>query len=284
MSGFRDKDSKLHQMIHEDFGDDSGAYLPTLQRLREWDAPSPDEAMRTRLHAAIDNEVQAQTTSAAFSQMLSWPLLILRSQVRVVHSEIWLASLLLIAIGTGVTLASRGDEPLSTLPLVVLAPIVSVFAVALLYDERAIKMLELESTTAVSARLLVLARLTLVFGFNLLLMFAGSLCLSLLRDDLSLWPLVMSWFAPMTFLSALAFFASVAFTDALVGGFLGLALWMIHVVLRYTSADNPLVLALSAPGLSAQENRPLLFLTALVLTAAALWMVGHERSQYGGVN
>jgi len=275
---------RLRAMLVEDLGDEAEAFREVGQKMSQWTAPQVDDAMRTRLITRLATENQTQLANPAQRLVDWWPLLLLRSQIKVVHGEIWLASLLLIVLGTLVTLASSGGNAQETLPMVVLAPVVSVFGVTLLYDERAIKMLELESTTAVSARLLLLARLTLVYGFNLLLMLIGSVSLSLLRDDLSLWPLVMSWFAPMTFLSALAFFASVLFVDAIAGGLLGLGLWMVHVILRYAPIENIVVNIASMPGLSANENRPLLFLAAIMLTAVALWLAGlHERLE-GGMN
>ena len=143
------------------------------------------------------------------------------------------------------------------------------------------EIVEQRSTTAVSARMLLLARLTLVFGFNLLLMLVGSVVLSLTREDLSLWPLVMSWFAPMSFLSALAFLMSVLLMDALAASLIGLLLWMAHVLIRARAVAIDLPYWLTAPGLSAVESRPLLLLAALALTAVALWLAGlNER--YGG--
>ncbi len=244
-------EERLQAMLREDLGseDEAEMMLASAQRLPEWNAPQPDSAMRARLLERLAAEMQTQPQTRLDRLRNCWPLLLLRSQAQVVRGEIWLASGLMIALGTLVTLASGQGSAPQNLPLVILAPVVSVFAVALLYDNRAIQMLELESTTAVSARMLLLARLTLVFGFNLLLMLAGSVVLSLTREDLSLWPLVMSWFAPMSFLSALAFLMSVLLMDALAASLIGLLLWMAHVLIRARAVAIDLPYWLSCAGL-----------------------------------
>jgi hypothetical protein len=170
------------------------------------------EVLKAEMHGGRKTRLQTLTSW--------WPLLLLRSQLRVVQGEIWFASALVIGLGTLVTVLTFEAGSSMMLPLVFLAPVVSGFGVAFLYDGNIVQMLELEDTTPASARILLLARLTLVFGFNLLLMLAGSLILAIALEDVSLWPLVSSWLAPMTFLSALAFFTSVLIKDALVGGFL----------------------------------------------------------------
>jgi hypothetical protein len=165
-----------------------------------------------------------------------WPWLLLSSQLRIVQTEIWLATTVIMAIGTMVSLASY--RPGDMLPLVFIAPLLSAFGVGLLYDGDVLHMLELEDTTPVSTRLLLLARLTLVFGFNLALGLLGSIAMALWNADIALWSLVMSWLAPMTFLSALAFLTSVLLSDALAGGLLSLILWSIHIFLRFNPMSH----------------------------------------------
>jgi hypothetical protein len=143
--------------------------------------------------------------------------------------------------------------------------------------------LELEDTTPASARILLLARLTLVFGFNLVLMLGSSLVLALLREDISLWLLVSTWLAPMTFLSALAFFISVITKDALAGGLLSLFLWAGHLTFRLVSFDQEIFYVLTLPGLSDQSSRPLLLVVAVVLATVALWLGGMNERNLGGV-
>jgi hypothetical protein len=135
-------------------------------------------------------------------------------------------------------------------------------------------MLELEESTLASARLLLLARLTLIFGFDLLLAVAGSILLAVVHAEISLMPLILSWLAPMAFLSALAFLMSVMLVDTLAAALFSLALWGAHIFLRNWQTLPEFFVYLSMPGLSAPETRPLLFIAASVIVAAALWIVG----------
>jgi hypothetical protein len=151
----------------------------------------------------------------------------------------------------------------------------------MLYDSDVALMLELEDTTRASARMLLPARLTLVFGFNLLLGLLGSVVLAALRAELSLWPLVVSWLVPMTFLSALAFLFSVVFVDALMGGLVSLILWGTHVVLRAAAIQNDFLYLLSLPGLAAPESRPILLSVSLILLAIAVWLIGSSERRVG---
>ena len=97
--------------------------------------------------------------------LMEWyPVALLLSQVRVIQREIWLASALVLGLGVIVTLISPNSD-LSI--FTALTPLIAAVGVALLYDHDVRMMLEIEETTLASARLLVLARLTLVYGFNL---------------------------------------------------------------------------------------------------------------------
>jgi hypothetical protein len=131
--------------------------------------------------------------------------------------------------------------------------------------------------------LLLLARLTLVFGFNLALGLLGSIAMALWNADIALWSLVMSWLAPMTFLSALAFLTSVLLSDALAGGLLSLILWSIHIFLRFNPMSHDFWQLMQMPGLDAPANRPALMFVALLLTVVALWLVGISDRRLRGI-
>jgi hypothetical protein len=253
-----------------------------VQMLRRWEAPQPTEQATVQLMKVLAAEMSIVRSSASQRLTASWPLWVLLSQVRVVRSEIWLASVLVTVLGTFVTLTNYHSDGM--LPLVFLTPLVSAGGIALLYDSALLPVLELEDTTLVPARVLLLARLTLVFGFNLALALAGSVMLVAVRVDLSLWPLVMSWLAPMTFLSALAFFFSIWFANTLAGMLFGLVIWSVHVIMRSMPVQHTFWEWISMPGLSAPDYRWLLFVSGGVLVSAALWLVGTLERPIGEAN
>jgi hypothetical protein len=216
-----------------------------------------------------------------FVHFIEWyPVALLLSQVRVIQREIWLASALVLGLGVIVTLIS--PNPDLTL-FTALTPLVAAVGVALLYDHDVRMMLEIEETTLASARLLLLARLALVYGFNLVLALIGSVILAVLDADISLLPLIASWLAPMTFLSGLAFFLSIVLNDTLAASIFSMFLWIIHNLGKATQGDNGLWSLLSLPGLSDPNNRPFLMLTAALLIMVALWIIGITERQIGHI-
>lgn len=277
------REDRLRALLAEDLAslDDAESLLPMLSRLDEWSAPQPSPESTAFLLESLLPELPARE-SRLERALAWWPLLLLQAQLRVVRGELWLATGLVMLIGVIVTLATYNPATASLLPFTILAPVMAALGVALLYDSDIQQMFELEDTTPVSARMLLLARLTLVFGFNLVTGIAGSITLALLRSDLSLWPLILSWLAPMTFLSAFAFFLSVVTSDAFFGIVIGLFVWGGHVLMQFFPRLDTFSFALSLPGLIAVENRPVLFAVALLLVAVATWLAGFNERTFRG--
>ncbi len=195
--------------------------------------------------------------------------LLARSQLPVIRAEIWPASTLVFVLGVLVTLAIHTRSG-TTLPLVLVAPIVAAVGIAFIYGPAVDPALEIELAAPTSPRLILLARLALVFGFDLALGLAGSLALALLRPGISLWPLVAAWLAPMAFLSALSLLLNVLTADPGLGALVSLGLWIVQSLGRLTS------LPWRIPDLSGVAMRPWLLLLALLIGGLALWLGGRE--------
>jgi hypothetical protein len=281
-----DRDERLRAMLLEDTdsAEEAEMLFDTVQHIRSWSVPEATSQMTAQLLDKLLPEMPV--SQSARDSLLSylhqcWPLLLIRSQLRVVKREIWAASALVMTLGVVVTVALYNGETGSTMPLVILAPVIAAVGVAFLYDTEYEQMLEIENTTAVSSKLLMLARLTLVFGFDLALALIGSILLAIFHADVLLWPLVLSWLTPMAFLSALAFLLSVMIRDALAGSVFALLVWGLHVFLGSIPDPNRLLFVLSLPGLSAPESRPLLFVAAGLCIALALYLVGRSERSIG---
>jgi hypothetical protein len=201
----------------------------------------------------------------------SYPIALLLSQVRVIQREIWWASAFIMMIGVLVTLSPNGDLLFS---FATLAPIVAAASVGMLFDSDFRAMLDLEETSRASARLLLLARLTLVFGFNLLMALLCSVFLAIFDSETLLLPLISSWLAPMTFLSGLAFFLAITGRNSLFAGGLSLVLWIGHMIFSQMTDKNWLVQILSMPGLSEPTYRPAIIFAGLLMVVASLWQLG----------
>lgn len=249
--------------------------LPALRQLRQWPAPTATPADTTRLLAALQPALAAQTR-ARRRAALTWPWLLLRAQLRVVHREIWLASALVMALGTLVAMAGAQGAAVGTLPLVLTAPLVAAVGAAFLFGPEAHNSLEVELAAPVSPRLVLLARLTLLFVFDLALGLLGSVALATLHAEVLLWPLVSAWLAPMACLSALAFLLSVLLVDATAAALISLGLWCLQA-LRQTSASEVYVWLIQfIPDLLRPGAQPWLWAAALLLLLAALWFGGQE--------
>jgi hypothetical protein len=266
---------------------DAEAMLDTVQRLRTWQAPSLSHAQTEQLTARLLAELDAipdapiPVRAGHFVWIGRWlPLALLNYQRRMIGWEVWVLSALIMAIGTFVTGIVARAQPgyaLDSLPLVVIAPLVAAFGVGFVYRSEANPMVELEKISTLSLPTIVLARLTLIFGCNLLLSVGSSLALGAAwaGSDLSLGALVLAWLVPMTLLSAVAFLISVLTFEPFVGGAVALVLW----------ASYHLVRAWQAAGLLSHVNLPALTTglmplvsigVALLLAAIAFWYIGRE--------
>lgn len=270
-------EDQLRQMLQEDLadGDQVEEFLPLMRQLSQ--LPAPDPVLRSTAH--LINQLQPAMPRRHWVQW--YPLVLLRSQVQIVSREIWAASALVLVIGTLVTLTSYQPESGQLAPLAILAPIVAAAGIGLLYDGRNERIMELEDATPTGLITLMLARLLLIFSFDLILTATGSFILASLRSDLSLMPMILSWLVPMTFLSALAFFLSVIARNALFGIIISLTLWTIHLLLNNVAVHNTLTFALSLPGFTDHSSRPVLLLTAGMLLAVSLYLIAQSERRMG---
>lgn len=277
MSNLANED-RIRQLIAEDFGDES-ELLEVADALEQWRTPESTVAQREQVIALL---IARRIGFIPFLQkriehLLNWPpLVVLVAQRRVVQSEIWLTSAFMILIGGLVTLL---QNRMDNVALVLIAPIVAAIGIAFLYSTHAESALEIEQTTRIPSVILLLARLTLVFGFDCVLGVIASVMVALSGRGLAFGPLIAAWLAPMAFLSALAFLTSVLFGEPTAGVGVSLTLWAVQVVARVVSFDenNPLSrLVHTLPDLLAADARPGLIIMAVCLIALALWLSGRE--------
>jgi hypothetical protein len=160
------------------------------------------------------------------------------------------------------------------LPFVVVAPIVTALGVAFLYGDESSAALEIQLATPVSPRVVLLGRLALIFGFNLVLSVIASVILTLTQADISLAPLILSWLAPMTFLSALSFVLSVTLFDPLASVLISMLLWVL-LVARH-AFESPIWGYARMPDFLSAEMYPLLFGLAVAAVVTGMWVAERE--------
>jgi hypothetical protein len=280
--GFSDDEQRrLQAMLAEDAAspEEAEGLLAVVTRLRRWSAPAADEQKQAHLVRLLEAEMwsRRRLPLARLRQRIGewWPLLILRAQARVVQREIWLASALVMVLGLVVTLSAYNAGQM--LPLVLLAPVIAAVGMALLYDSSLEQILELERGMPIPMRILLMARMALVFSFDSVLALIASLILVTAHSEIALWPLVLDWLVPMAFLSMLAFLISVLSRDSMTGITLSLAAWSVLVFRRFSVGIFERL-----PDLTSVQARPWLLMLALAFGLLSLWLAGRESKPIGG--
>jgi hypothetical protein len=195
-------------------------------------------------------------------------LSLLRAQAYLIQSEMWPTSAAVMALGVIVALLSNHVEALSFL-----APLVAAASLAMLYGPEHDPAHELVLSTPTSTWKILLARLSVVSAYNLLLALLAGLAMLLIVPPHLLGLIILGWLAPMACLSALALLLSL-WIGAANAVTLAYTLW----VIQYVQISQLLANWRWAPGwdafLSAYrsfwQSPGLLFGLSLILLGAAL--------------
>jgi len=215
--------------------------------------PSVAPARRTLMTAPVlgPQRTSARPTRNGLEEL--WALA--RVQARLLPWGLWPAVALVLAIGVIVVLSS--DWPAHT-ALGILAPLAAAASVTLACTEENDPRKEIALASPLTARLVLLTRLVLVLGYDILLALAASIVL-LLGGHQPLDPLLGAWLAPMLGLSGAALLATVIL-DPGIAIALAFSLW----VMRWAAPVDPGTVVLLAIG-------------ALCLTTATLRIQRYER-------
>ncbi len=206
---------------------------------------------------------------------LSGLLLLFRRQLPLIGAGIWAASLVVLVMGMILTYLFPYAGGPGTYVLALAAPIVAAAGIALIYGPENDPASELEYATPISPASILLARLVLVYGYNLALALATSVLLWLLLGHVALWALILSWLAPMLFLSALALALSVIWNSqaAIIAAF---SVWGAHV---FDALRSPLP-AVAGFFNALWSNQMLLVLLALLCLALAFLRTLRQEQRY----
>jgi hypothetical protein len=154
------------------------------------------------------------------------------AEARLIRLAVPVASALVIALGVLVVVLQGATDTGAGLGLALVAPIVAAAGVAGTYRSRRDPAAELLAATPVSGRLLLLVRIALVFGYDLVLALCASAALAAAGPNPTagaLHALVSAWLGPMALLSALSLLVAVWFgPDVALGAAVGL--WAVRVL------------------------------------------------------
>jgi hypothetical protein len=152
---------------------------------------------------------------------------VLAAQLHVVRSGIWAASALVFAVGS--LLIAEGSVDAGR-AFALLAPLIAAAGISVVFGSSSDPRLEVALCTATSPRLVLLARLVLVFAFDLGLAVAASLALVGVHRGGGLWELIGAWLGPMLLLTCLSLVVAVATKRSAAGITVGFALWVVRVL------------------------------------------------------
>jgi hypothetical protein len=188
----------------------------------------PADAVLDRVWREIDGaEAAPRYRSLPPMRRLTWLWNLLVGQLPLVRRGIWTASALTIGLGCLLALLNPVHRGSAT-PIAILAPVIAALGVAFVYGPETDPGLELALATPTPPRLVLLCRLTLVYGYDLALALVATALFGQVRGA-ALWPIIALWLGPMLLLSGLSLLLSLLFRPT-VGMMGALALWVTDVL------------------------------------------------------
>lgn len=226
--------------------------------------------------SALNRPLPASAASGWHEHPFGGAFLLLRRQAVLVRQGIWAASLIVLSLGVILTYLFPGTGVNSSLPALA-APVVAAGGIALVYGPENDPATELELTAPISPALILLARLVLVYGYDLALALGASVALWLTSDHLTLSQLIFSWLAPMLFLSALALALSVTLSSqaALLIAF---SLWGLRLVVQ--TRGPGIIPDVAGFSNALWSNQILLCVLAVLCIAVALFRATRQEQRY----
>jgi hypothetical protein len=153
---------------------------------------------------------------------------LLRAEMRLVRPSVWLASVVVMVCAV-VVAVTGGDPGAGATVLSLVAPLVAAAGIAGVYGPERDPAFEALAITVTSPRLVLLARVTLVFAYDLVLALAASALVGLGPPRVGIVHVVAGWLLPMTLLSALCLLLAMWIGPNLALG-LPASLWMLRLL------------------------------------------------------
>jgi hypothetical protein len=199
----------------------------------------------------------------------AWNILV--SQLPIIKREIWPAAAGTMAIGYFAALLAGKIDLIR-----ILAPLISAACISLLYGPEHDSASELTRSLPTSPRQILLARIVLVFVYNVVLALIATIAISPFSNTIQTVPFILSWLGPMALLSSLALLLSLVIGtgNAIIVAYIA---WISQFVypgmMKFsTQPDQWLIEGLSL--YSAYWHEPLwLILSALGLITLSLWIL-----------
>lgn len=243
---------------------------PVLLQLREWQAPTPAPLATQHLLATlrpalaplspVRTAIQARHHSIA--QKIGWFVQITSVQISLLRLSFWLLTALIALLGVLVIYSPFGYT--SVFLLRVSSPFIIYLGTIRLFRSSRLHTLEYELACPPSAQQLVLARLIVLLGYDMLLGLGMSFLLwSHGGGDFLL--LTLHWLAPLLLVAGIALVLSL-FISVSTATLLAYISWLGYAALSTIRFDPTRQTALAPPNVQVELVLALVGLVALVLT------------------
>lgn len=248
-------------------------------RLAQLSKPLPSAQLMEAVWAKID------VSAVAAGNIERWSLgrnlhqfwLVFRSQIALIYKSIWVASALVCLFGLLLTLwmvlhthtaAMEQSVGLLLVPFIVIA---GASGCAFIYGVAIDPGFEWTLATPTSIRLLMLCRLAIVLGYNLLLGLLASFVVAAVSGT-GLWGMVQLWLGPLLFLSSLCLTVSLFLGSACAL----ICVAIVEVLQSILAAPSFHLYDLSLPSLRIEPASPMLLFGAVLLVAVAVFFVPRQ--------
>jgi len=233
--------------------------------------PDPDRLVRAVLtRSALEAPAPGVGTASGPRRRLRYLAAVVLAEARLIRLAVPVASALVMVLGVvlvlvdGMTDGGAPDAVAAGDLLALVAPIVAAAGVAGVHRSRRDPANELLAAIPASGRLLLLVRLALVFGYDLVVALAATAVLAAELDGggaaAGMNALIATWLGPMALLSALSLVVAVRFgPDVALGAAVGL--WALRLLAESDFAPDGLPVRLILTAWSTNA-------TVLVLSAA----------------
>lgn len=241
--------------------------------------PLPSARLMDEVWAKIDAPVEQAEAARRWSlwRALHRLWLVFRAQIPLIHKSIWVASALVCLFGLLLTLlmASHTREQaqvhVAGQLLVLFIVAVGASGSAFIYGSSVDPGFELALTTPTSVRLLMLCRMAIVLGYNLLLGMLASVVFAAVCG-VGLWGMMQMWLGPLLFLSSLCLAVSLFLGSA----FAVICTAVIEILQNFPSSLASHLVNLSLPSLDLGPTSPVLLMGALLFIAFAVFFVPRQ--------
>ena len=238
------------------------------------ETPLPSTQIMEQVWVRLDAPTEQHARRWSLERALRHFWLVFRAQIPLIHKSIWVASALVCLLGLVLTLLM---EPQTFLQkhaaanlLVLFIVVVGASGSAFIYGASVDPGFELAIATPTSVRLVMLCRMLLVLGYNVLLGLIASAAFASIYGG-GLWGFMQLWLGPLLFLSSLCLTISLFVSSTF-------ALLCAAVIegLQTLPGRLSLLVSLPLPELNLNATSPALFLGALLLIVFAVVFVPRQ--------